>query len=417
MKHFKFTDSGLRKLHAPATSMDLYYDTEVPGLCFRITDGGARAFTLRYRTSAGRERYFTIGRFSMTSVPEWSVAAARTRASELKERIRLGFDPQDAARAERDALTVRELVDRFIEEHLPRLRPSTRSDYGNLIKHDIVPALGRKKVGEVAFADIDKLHRKKTREGAPYRANMAVAVARKIFNFAIKLKLRTDNPCIGVERNQEPKRQRYLSAAELRRLTEALAAHSDQQAADIFRLLLLTGARRGEVQSVRWADLDLTKGEWTKPASTTKQKQFHHVPLSAPALQLLCELQRKADEARDEARKEDRGAKEESVFVFPARSKTGHRVEIAKNWRELCKAAKIKKARIHDLRHTYASILASAGLSLPIIGRLLGHSNPSTTARYAHLYDDPLREATERVGAILSGRPSAEVIPLRGTRG
>jgi integrase len=169
-----------------------------------------------------------------------------------------------------------------------------------------------------------------------------------------------------------------------------------QQAANIFRLLLLTGARRGEVLSAKWADLDLAAGVWVKPGATTKQKTLHRVPLSAPARQLLADLHR------------GRGRSE---YVFPGRL-SGHRVELKGNWAAIRKATKLNDLHIHDLRHSYASQLVSAGFSLPSIGALLGHTQPATTHRYAHLQDDPLRAATERVGAIIAGKPDAEVVAL-----
>jgi integrase len=222
-----------------------------------------------------------------------------------------------------------------------------------------------------------------------------------MFALAIRWKLRTDNPAKGVERNQEMKRTRYLAGAELVALTFAIGQHKDKQAANILRLLLLTGARRGEALAARWDQFDLKQGVWTKPGAMTKQKTEHRVPLSAPARQLLGELRARAAE--------------DAEFVFPGRT-GAHRVEIKKNWDAIRKAAGMPSTRIHDLRHTYASVLASAGMSLPIIGALLGHTQPSTTARYAHLLDDPLRQATERAGAIMTGRPSADIVRLKDGR-
>jgi integrase len=164
-------------------------------------------------------------------------------------------------------------------------------------------------------------------------------------------------------------------------------------------LLLLTGARRGEVLSMAWDQIDFEKGTWTKPSSHTKQKATHHVPLSAPALQLLAEM-------RDGS---------SSAYVFPGRDGVGHRVDLKRPWPEVCKAAGIKGLRLHDLRHSFASVAAAGGASLPIIGKLLGHTQPGTTARYAHLDVDPLREVAERVGALIdgAGKAGAEVVKLR----
>jgi integrase len=224
-----------------------------------------------------------------------------------------------------------------------------------------------------------------------------------MFNLAVRWQWLSVNPVVGLQRNQEPKRERYLQNGELQRLLEALAVHEDKQAANIVRLLLLTGARRSEVFAMRWADLNLTEGKWTKPASTTKQKKTHTAPLSAPARQLLAELSESAEP--------------DAEYVFPGRW-GGHRTEVRQAWDDLCRAANIKGVRLHDLRHSFASQLVSSGFTLPVIGALLGHSQPATTARYAHLFDEITRQATERVGAVIAGngKPSAEVVPHRGAR-
>lgn len=415
----KLTDTIVKTLPAPSKGNKITYDSEVRGFGCRVTAAGARAFILNYRTRGGRERRITIG-----SYPDWRVSAARQEAADLKKRIDVGEDPMTAVEADRNAKTMADLCDRFELEHLPKCRPSTRAEYLSHIDRRVRPWMKNLRVAEVAYSDIDDLHRKVTREGAPYAANRAVAVLSKMFSLALKWGWRDSNPCRGIEFNQEEKRERYLSGAELIALTEALAAHADQQAANIVRLLMLTGARRGEVLGVKWTELDLESGIWTKPSARTKQAKLHRVPLSAPARQLLAELQAQAER---EAKKRSRDM---SDFVFPGKGGVGHRVEIKHAWRKLCVAAKIvtvstakdgkvtvtPSARIHDLRHTFASTLASAGLSLPIIGQLLGHTQASTTHRYAHLLDDPLRAATERAGAILTGGPSADVIDIDEAR-
>jgi integrase len=231
------------------------------------------------------------------------------------------------------------------------------------------------RVVEVTYTDIDRLHRKVTRHGAPYRANRTVALLSKMFSLAIRWRMRADNPCAGIERNQEHKRARYLTGAELERLTKVLTEYVDQQAANIVRMLLFTGARRGEVLAMKWADVDLEAGVWTKPGATTEQKTEHRVPLSAPARQLLATMVVRGE------------------YVFPGRG-GGPRVALDRPWPSICRAADIKDVRIHDLRHTYASLLASSKQSLPIIGALLGHTQAATMLRYAHLLDDPVRAAT-----------------------
>jgi integrase len=377
----RLTDASIKRLPIPATGNRITYDPSTPGLGVQITAGGRRAFVLRYYNRAGRQRQFTIG-----SLPDWSVVGAREEAKRLKRAIDQGGDPLAEIAAERGAPTVNDLIERFLEEHVSRKRRHTQDGYRNAIEHYIRPALGRTKVAEIAWADVDALHRKVTKAGRAVQANRVVAVVSKMFSLAIRWRMRTDNPARGVERNQEPKRKRYPSPAELERLTEALDQHPDQQATDIFRLCMLTGCRVGEAKAARWDQIKIATGTWIKPGSTTKQKTDHVVPLSAPAKQLLAELRQRTG----------------SEWVFPADSKPGHRVAVQKAWRAMCKAAKIKGLRIHDLRHGFASQLASTGASLPLIGSLLGHSNPVTTHRYAHLFDDPQRAAVERVGAVIS---------------
>jgi integrase len=274
------------------------------------------------------------------------------------------------------------LVDRFTTEFLPKKRASTAADYRSMLKTHILPALGKRKVALVEFSDVDALHRHVTAHGGPYRANRVIAVLSKMMSLAEQWKWRTGNPVRGIERNDEQKRVRYLTHAELDRLLKALDKHDDQDAADIFRLLLMTGARRGEVLAARWSDFNLRKGVWTKPGATTKTKIDHVLPLNESAQQLLS--------ARAQT----------SEFVFPGRHGVGHRIDVKGNWKRICKAAKLSGLRIHDLRHSHASILANAGVSLHTIGNLLGHTQAQTTLRYSHLIDAHLREASEKVGAI-----------------
>ena len=217
-----------------------------------------------------------------------------------------------------------------------------------------------------------------------------------MFSLAIRWGYRADNPArTALERNPETKRQRYLKPEELVRLTEALAAHHDQREADVVRLLLLTGARLGEVLNMRWDQLGLDEGAWTKPASATKQGRDHAVTLSAAAVKLLREIE--AD----------------GPYVFPS-PVTGkpRNDDFKKPWLAITRAADIIGLRLHDLRHSAASYLVSAGHSLPMIGSILGHSNVATTARYSHLMQDPQRAAVNALADIVTGKPSAEVVSI-----
>jgi integrase len=391
----KLTDAIVKALPVPADKYEITWDSVVKGYGIRVTSSGSRSFILNYRTRLGRKRRYTIGAF-----PDWKTGAARTEAAELKQQIDRGGDPLGEIQAAREAPTMADLCERFEAEYLPRKRPSTQRSYRQQIAAEIRPALGRLKVAEVTFADVDAVHRTISKR-APWRANRVVALLSRMFSMAIRWGWRTNNPCKGIERNPEDKRRRYLSIDELARLSAALGTLKDQQSADIIRLLLLTGARRGEVLAARWADFDAGFNTWSKPGATTKQKTEHHVPLSDAAKQLLLNLRHRVPANVE--------------WVFPAVDGS-HRRDVKDAWASVCRAANINGARVHDLRHTYASVLASAGQSLPIIGQLLGHTTPTTTARYAHLFDDPLRQATETAGAIITGKPSATVVPLKGGR-
>src|SRR3954452_2755914 len=227
----------------------------------------------------------------------------------------------------------------------------------------------------------------------------------KMFALAAHWGMRGDNPVKGVERFHEERRERWLSDAELKRLLGVLAAHPNRRAANAVRLQLLTGARIGEVLAARWSEIDFERGVWTKPSHHTKQKRAQHLPLSAPAMALLSDW-RAASPAAE-------------THLFPGYS-PGKPLQDVKNfWRGVPKGAGLPSYRLHDSRHTHASHLVSSGLSLEIVGRLLGHTNPLTTKRYAHLADHPLRAAAERFGskmqALQEPRP-AEIIPIPSRR-
>ena len=377
----------------PARGNRITYDDAVKGFGIRVTAAGARSYVVVYhRRVDGRQRRLTIGSF-----PDWGTTAAREEAKRIKREVDGGGDPLGAYQDSRSAPTIAELCARFERDHVPRKRPSTQRVYRQQIRADILPAFGKTKVAAVTHAAVDAWHHKLSSR-APTHANRVLAVLSKMFSLAVRWGWHTDNPCKGVERSGEHKRHRYLSGDELARLAAALDKLPDVGAANAVRLLLLTGARRGELLAAKFSDFDLEAGVWVKPGATTKQKTEHRVPLSEAACRLLSEM-RDAD----------------SEWLFPARG-GGHRSHINAAWIALRKAAGLSNVHLHDLRHTYASVLASSGLSLPVIGALLGHTTANTTLRYSHLIDDVLRVATERAAAVITGKPLAEVVPIRGGR-
>jgi len=418
-------DQLIRDLPCPQKGAVITYDDIVPGFGIRVTKGGARAFVLNYVIS-GLERRMTIGQF-----PTWPATAAREEAKTLRKKVDRGLDPLKVREDERDAPTVHELFERYEKEHLPRKRARSAADDRSMWVNIVLPRLGTMKAHAVTPSDIDALHAAVSAK-APVRANRVVEVVRKAFNLAIRWGWRQDNPASGVQRNPEQPRARYLNGEEMMKLSAALAAHPEKDTANAIKLLMFTGARRSEVLGATWTMFDLERGVWTKPSAHTKQQREHRVPLSAAAVQLLREMKKGPTgsflfPADVEKVRRRRGTSDTAIIAEQPLT------ELKRAWLSVCRVAglavwveKKTKAgrpvldrkskpvmvwkatvRIHDLRHSYASVLASGGESLPIIGALLGHTQPGTTARYAHLLDDTLRAATERVGALVTGNGAA----------
>jgi integrase len=374
---YKLTAKFIDGLQPPAKGNFIRWDAETKSLGIRITANNNRSFVFGYRTN-GAEHRDTIGEWGT-----WTIPAAREEAKRRQRIVDAGGDPIADRAKERSAPTVSDLADRFIAEVLPRKRPATANGYKRQIEGEVLPAIGKLKVAAVTFDDIDRLHRKVSAH-APIHANRVHALCSSMFAMAIKWRMRSDNPCRSIERNRENKRQRYLSDDEMERLGKVLARYPDREVAAGVTLLFLTGARKGELANMTWDQIDLVKATWSKPASMTKQKRDHTIPLSAAAVELLKRLPK------------------QSEYVFPRWHRSLSTVR--DHWHRLVKEAKITGFRMHDLRHSYASILVSSGHSLPVIGALLGHAAPSTTARYSHLFDDVTRAATEKVGMLITGK-------------
>jgi integrase len=369
------------------------------GFLLRITPNGARVWAMRYRLDTGKERELSIG-----DVLSWPLGDARKRGHALRREIDAGVDPlgeRQAKRAAADAVaaepTVDDLIARYIAEKHPALAATTQEENRSMLRRYVSPAFGKLRLAEVRRTDVEALHRKITAAGYQRRANAVLVLTRVLFNCAIGWELVAANPTKGITRNPEHNRERYLSAAETDRLIEQLDRRraSRRDSCDVIQLALLTGARRGELVAMKWADVDLDAGTWTKPASTTKHRKLHRVPLSADVIALL--RQRLTEDTGDGKVVALHG----SGFVFKGGGSKNHMRTLERDFEVIRAAIGCDDLHFHDLRHSHASLLVNAGLSLPVIGAMLGHARPQTTARYAHLADEPLRAAAEIVAAKL----------------
>jgi integrase len=376
----RLTERLVAGLTAPERGQRIVFDKDARGLGVRITKNGAKSFIPDYRIH-GRQRRLTIG-----STPEWSLAAARNFAFELRNEIRRGIDPMDPnSRILRSrAHSVTDAWRRYERDYLPKLTRNTIADITRYWNRHILPAIGGKPLDTVTFGDVEALHR---RIPGPFAANRAIESLRRVFNLAIRWEWCESNPAKGFETNPEHPRQQYLTADQVRRVLDELnAAGRSPNSAAIIKMLLLTGARFGEVPRMRWDDVDLEHGIWTKPATTTKQRRTHRVPISGPALEII------------------KGQPKGFELIFP-RADGKPFLNVRKTWYRILDQACVPPVRIHDCRHSFASVLASNGVPLHVIGAMLGHSTPQTTARYAHLYDSVLHEAAERVGQLATPKP------------
>jgi len=395
MSRQKLTDALIKDAQN-ADREYILWDEETRGFGVRVSAKGVRTFILNYTTRlTQRQRQYSIGRF-----PDWSVKLAREEAKELKQRINRGGDPMQEVHDWRKAPTVKDLADHYRKVHLPGKRPgSQRGDEITLAKW-IEPKLGKLKVAAVTHADIAALHREITAK-FPTAGNRTVALISTMFNLAVREGWRDANPAKGIRMAPETPRERFLTEDEVGRLKAALDASTHQSLANTIRLALFTGARIGEVLAATWSEFDLSGGTWTKPSSHTKQKRTHRIPLSAAALALLEDMRMAEDERVSSARAKGRIERRQE-HLFPGRKPGTHIPTVHYYWQGICEAANIKDCHIHDLRHSFASVLVGQGLSLPVIGALLGHTQAGTTHRYAHLDLRVLRQATEAAGAAIS---------------
>jgi len=358
------------------------WDESIPGFGVRIMPSGRKSFVVQYRAGR-RPRRMSLGPSTVLTCDQ-----ARTRAITIIAAVKNGEDPAADRAAKRNAATVSDLADRFDNEHIAvRLKASTAKEYRGNLRRFILPALGRLAVPEITRADVAKFHH--DLRHIPYQANRCLEVVSKMFVLAEMWGLRPDgsNPRKHIRKYPEEKRERFLSAAELRRIGEVLREMESERvelssAILAARLLILTGCRLGEIMTLKWDYIDFDERALRLPDSKTGKKILH---LGAPAVEYLQDAQRI----------------DSNPWVITGTLPGKPLSDLQPFWQRVRARAGLKDVRIHDLRHTFASTAVASGQGLPMIGKLLGHTQVQTTARYTHLAADPVRSAADAVATSL----------------
>jgi integrase len=367
---------------------EIIWDTKLIGFGVRYQ---RRDKVFVYKCRIGnRQRWFAIGKYGQP----WTVADAECRVKVIQGDIANDLDPA-AIREERERNpTLRQAGKIFLETVVTKRRKATQVLYNDFFERLTYPKLGDVKVAQIKFSDIALLHYglRKT----PITANRVIASLSTLFSWCERcgFRPRYSNPVQGVERFEEKSKERFLSPRELARLGIALTRAERNQTESIYaiaaiRLLMFTGCRRNEILELQWKDVSIDKAMLLLPETKTGARPVY---LSAPALSVLAGLPRLRN----------------NPFVIVGEKDGQHLINLRKPWLRICKVARLRDVRIHDLRHSFASVGVSGGASLPIIGKLLGHAKSSTTEKYSHLAADPVRAVNEAMGnqiaAMLSGQ-------------
>lgn len=360
------------------------WDDELPGFGLRVLANGRKGYVVQYRAGR-RSRRMSIG---LTAV--FTCEQARTKAMGILTAVRNGGDPAATRDADRTAITVKELSERFDREHIAlRLKKSTAGEYRRNLRRFILPAFGSTRVIAVTRADVAKFHH--NLRHIPYQANRCLEVVSKMFNLAELWGFRPDgsNPRKHIKKYPEEMRQRFLSASELKRVGEVLREIEDEgieldSAIAAIRLLIVTGCRLNEIMTLQWAHVDIPGKALRLPDSKTGAKVVH---IGDAVIDVLEKIERI----------------EKNPWVITGALPGARLTDLQPFWQRVRARAGLKDVRIHDLRHTFASTAVAAGQGLHMIGKLLGHTQVQTTARYAHLAAEPMKSAANDVSAILAG--------------
>ncbi len=388
----KLTKTVVDAIPVPPTNPTVTWDDRLAGFGVKVLPTGARKYVLKYRTlggRAGRQRWLSLGAHGAVTCEQARQAAQQALAS-----IAGGADPQAQRTAHARAPTLTDVWTRFERDHLSMRKPSTQRSYKAIWQDRLRPTFGRTMVRDITRSDVDAFHKKLS--ATPYQANRILALLTRLMNLAEAWELRSQgtNPCRFITKFKEHARQRFLTNAEIltvKTTIQELVAKKEltAHAAAMFNLLLLTGARSGELSSAEWGWVDWQRQIIALPDSKTGAKPIY---LGDEAISLLVEQQRRSGAGK---------------YIFPGRSPGKHIHNLRKPWRRVCDESGIGPARVHDLRHTAASVALAGGASLSLVGRLLGHTQAQTTLRYSHLDSDPALKVANIIGDLVSPKLAA----------
>ncbi|MBN1355521.1 site-specific integrase [bacterium] len=379
-KTILFSKKSVEALPVPMKSRDVYMDERNKYLWLRITKTGHRSFYY-VRWIDGKPQWLRIGTF-----PETTVSQARAACDILNGKIAAGFNPAEEKLKRRQAKTFGDLFEIYFEMHSKPHKKSAWFDEMCFRNH--LPDLNARPLRGITPETISRLHKQIGERSGRIMSNRVFRVVRAVFNFAINQRIiEGPNPCNGIKQFREQSRERFMNADEVRRFFNALETEPDPDMKDFFTLLLFIAVRRGNLQSMKWRDVDLDRGLWIIQNEESKSGDMMRVILAPESVEIL----------RQRYEKQGTG----SMFVFPSRrndSRFGHLVDPKRAWKRFCERAGLVDLHMHDLRRTRGSFQAACGSSLLIIGKSLGHKSQAATAIYARLDLDPIRAS---VGAAV----------------
>ncbi len=355
-----------------------FYCSDLPGLLMEVRASGQKTYYAVYRDARGVKRQLRVGRHG-----EVTLAQARKRVQEIRGGVALGADPAAERDQARQVPTFGEFAVRYMA-HAKSHKRSWKDDDGWL-RNWLLPAFGKRALDAVTTRDISRLHSRVKEERSVVAANRVLSLVKHLFNLAVQWGEVRLNPVLGIKLFREVPRARFLDPGEVRRLVAALDQEPNRIIASYFLVLLLTGCRRSEAMRASWAEVDLDRRLWTVPAARSKSGRARHIPLSDAAVKVLLTLPGPG----------------QGPHVFPGRHHGKPLNNPTKCWAAACERAGLEGVRIHDLRHSFASILAANGRSLVEIQHLLGHQSPMMTNRYAHLTNGALLDAANVAGVAV----------------